>query len=796
VFELTIPQARVHAIGIGFFQTSRIAQDIKIEYSNDDGSTWSTLENYTDNLSQTFLWRANGGQGYDLNKIRITFARGVDADDLTNLDIPVSNLLAVGSIAVFGVGKRKAFNGIAPYNEINLEHYDIVFGYTTDTDIITKNTIEFQRALDKGKAEDRVVVIPDKTIYINDTLVVECSLLGTSRDSTLIRYVISGDENITDFTYKRYDVDYEIFTYQRPDKEVMLILGENLTVGNFMLLGNSSSLTDDTINETYSLCGIRTLKYEDDGTRDHYSRGKLDNIRISGFHTGAELSGWVNTYDNILIDKAVIGANLFEFNNNILNVKFENIQQPIKAYGCNSNVINGLLMEGGITMYPSTFDFITGLTINGVYCEGYAVDAIFKFGTIIPIDDTLDTTYEIDYNTQCNDVTINAVNNVIENIIFYDIDKVDGFKATFPAIMDDGSIVPYVRTDNSTNVNIDILRKRGNKRPLISGKYNTVNINPNPIFEAGLSGYRVYDGNLIVTTPKDENIPNNRSIDKIVKYTKAEVDESLYLLSYYQGDELLSNKQMIHIWVYIPENEHVDLSYENNNIYFECSMTDTEDNTDYSSTSYDRILKFDEWLLLSFETELPNVPTTQRIRFIFEYNDEGFDTQTLYIGGIFYTNRGYNIDDIMEHKYTKTKNGFINNENNLVLTRDLTSTYHVEFPVGLQIVNPDYDPTIHRSEKYMYLTNTVDGSRPDVNFSDYKYVYPVESQYSETLAIGDGKLTLTYYPTNNEVLNFNTVLVINDDGTTTVVPVTITDNIADLNTNDYDGLSAKVQYMY
>jgi len=106
--DMIFSLSRIHTIGVGFGLKSRICSNIKIEFSN-GGDTWYVFEEYENNYNIVYLATTRGGEGYDMDRIKITFQNGIDATDANNPTAPLSNLLAIQSIVAFGVGKRQAF---------------------------------------------------------------------------------------------------------------------------------------------------------------------------------------------------------------------------------------------------------------------------------------------------------------------------------------------------------------------------------------------------------------------------------------------------------------------------------------------------------------------------------------------------------------------------------------------------------------------------------------------------------------------------------------------------------------
>lgn len=147
VYTITnIPQCRMYSLSVGFTKQERIARGIKLEIKLSTGG-WITIDNITNNINTVYTYRANGGSGYDIDSIRLTFSNGASVKDGV-IGTPLSNQLSIQSMVMFGAGERKSF---LPYYEASFSNF-----ISVESSTIPNNSMFVDSADGKMKFKDSV----------------------------------------------------------------------------------------------------------------------------------------------------------------------------------------------------------------------------------------------------------------------------------------------------------------------------------------------------------------------------------------------------------------------------------------------------------------------------------------------------------------------------------------------------------------------------------------------------------------------------------------------------------------
>jgi len=439
----------------------------------------------------------------------------------------------------------------------------------------TANSIAFDKVRTYCKNNSLKAVLPDGNYYISETLVLDYDFSGTSRKNTVIiqnfpnlkygdgeMYATYDDmissELETRLYYHYSDTTKNIFEYVFPKTAVVqLISHEYLEVSNFSVKGGNDAIyNDDTLTRVIPVTCVSTFNFNLDNKEmiHHFNRSKLSNIRAYNGYVLYALTGWISIFDSLFGTGGYIGAYMYEFNNNSIDIKMENVKLPLDIHEADVLFFNTVSAEGYISMLPSQMSRCKNIEINGIYVESNGTNnPLFEIGVREAVNPPWN-----DYNKCFNINILNCLPGTVTGDTLAPVLKIDsanGITLTGLQIQLDR---PNVSTTNlSMNVNHNgFVTTSNNIIKTIDNNIKPLNLSPNPVFKYNLSGYYFADRDsthTIIESGVEITSPRCGKVIKVVADGNGLSGISLYLKYLDFPKYLKAGDQVsIGVWVYVP----------------------------------------------------------------------------------------------------------------------------------------------------------------------------------------------------------------------------------------------------
>jgi len=437
------------------------------------------------------------------------------------------------------------------------------------------NSAAFEKTRMYCKTNLKKAVLPDGIFYISETLVLDYDFSGTSRKNTIIIQYFSnlryGDgemyatyENMmaneleTRWYYHYSDTTKNIFEYTLPKTSVVqLISHEYLEVSNFSVKGGYDTINDDiSLAKVLPVTCVSTFNFNTDNKEmiHHFNRSKLSNIRAYNGYVLYALTGWISIFDSLFGTGGYIGSYMYEFNNNSVDIKMENVKLPLDIHEANVLFFNTVSAEGFISLLPCQMSRCKNIEINGIYVESSGTNnPLFEIG----VREAANPPWG-DYNKCVNINILNCLPGTVTGDILapvLNINNVNGVRLTGLQTQPDRDIVNT--TSLSINVNhTGFLTTSNNIIKTIDNNIKPLNLSPNPIFKYNLSGYYFsdrYSTHTILESGVEVTSPRGGKIIKVVADGNGLSGISLYL-KYLDFPKYLKAGDQVSIgaWVYVP----------------------------------------------------------------------------------------------------------------------------------------------------------------------------------------------------------------------------------------------------
>jgi len=409
------------------------------------------------------------------------------------------------------------------------------FGAKTGVENSTVFYDAFTKAEDYCYNNSVNMKIDDGEFYSKKPLITRCSIEGSNnttlkQDFDNLKYgngelyssyeeMIAGELE-TRILYDYNDTTIELFEYIFPKSAILTINSKNagIEIRNLSVQGGDVYIdSDDKMNLVTPVVCINTFNFAVDNKEmiNHFSRNLMENVKVGNAYVGFALTGWVSVFNNLYVNGTKVGAYIFEFNSNTLDIKTENTAKPLDMHEVNSLKIDSFLTEGNITREANIYSRVSNLVFTSYHIEDKIIDKSNEIE--IGVREAINEPY-VNY-MKCYNIKILSMSsvgslNMLNVPELLKTDKIDYLDISLTETIFHRKTI--IKTYNTTNISIKNINKESLPIQIADNTIKSVNLNPNPEFIHGLSTY------YITTKDGTHEIVDNQTIG-IKKMTNGNV---------------------------------------------------------------------------------------------------------------------------------------------------------------------------------------------------------------------------------------------------------------------------------